>query len=73
MELRCPANALHGIVSDDARGTIEVKCRGTWCGRQAGVIVLHKFDLSNGKIVETTRYRDADRVFKTSHKKEEAT
>jgi hypothetical protein len=62
MELRCPANVLFGIISDDANGMLEVKCRGKWCGHKSGVVVLHKFDLSNGKIVENQKYRDPSGV-----------
>lgn len=57
-ELRCKGNILHGlIVSQYADGVIEVRCRSKFCGKEPGVIVLHRFDLSTGEI-ETRRYSD---------------
>lgn len=71
IELRCLGNVLFGVVSKDARGTIEVKCRGKWCGHQAGVVVLHTFNLETGKVEGTEKYNDPNSVFNPSRKKEE--
>jgi len=57
-ELRCKGNKLHGlIVSQYADGVIEVRCGSKFCGKEPGVIVLHRFDLSSGEM-ETRRYLD---------------
>lgn len=70
MELRCPANVLFGIVSDGASGTIEVACKGKWCGKRPGVAVRHRFDLSTGKIVDTSRFQDPEAIFQKASKEQ---
>jgi hypothetical protein len=57
-ELRCKGNKLHGlVVSEFAEGMIEFRCNSRFCGKEPGVIVLHRFDLGTGD-VETRRYSD---------------
>lgn len=58
MELRCTAKKFAELLhpSDD-EGIIEVRCTSRWCGSTPGVVVLHKFSTSTGKLVETNRYR----------------
>lgn len=56
MELRCDFK-LHGIVDLDEE-VVEFRCRSTMCGYRPGVIVLHKFDLHTGKMVDTLVFRD---------------
>lgn len=59
-ELRCGGNKLHGLVVDEdgpARGVLEVKCDSRFCGREAGVVVLHRFDLSTGEF-NTRKYSE---------------
>lgn len=60
-QLRCPGNKLHAIVVDDEdtkpSGIIEVRCDSRFCGKQAGVIILHKFNLSTGEI-QTQKYSE---------------
>jgi hypothetical protein len=60
MDLRCP-HKLHGVVIGDASGVVEIQCRSRWCGSQSGVVVLHRFDLSTGDLMETRQYRSASR------------
>lgn len=52
--LRCLGNVLHGIVVDEGdtkpQGIIEFRCKSKFCGRTAGVVVLHRFDLSTGEL-----------------------
>jgi hypothetical protein len=55
MELRCGAK-LHGTVEDGA-GTLEVKCDSRFCGHRSGVVVLHKFDLHTGEVIDTVQYK----------------
>ena len=56
MELRCP-NKLHAIASAGSQGHLEVACHSRWCGKLAGVVVIHRFDLSDGSLVTTRRFK----------------
>lgn len=53
MDLRCE-HRLHGRING---GILEVVCRSTLCGKRAGVVVVHYFDLKNGKY-STRLYKD---------------
>lgn len=57
-ELRCDSKK-HGEVVDDH--IVEVKCDSRFCGAKPGVIVLHRFDLATGKLVDTNRFKDIRR------------
>jgi len=54
MELRCDSKK-HGelIVPGEV---IEVKCDSRFCGAKGGVIVLHKFDVHSGELLDTNKY-----------------
>lgn len=54
VELRCPST-MHGKLQDDF---IEVKCRRRSCGFKAGTVVLHRFDIHTGALVDTKRFAD---------------
>lgn len=54
-ELRCKAKK-HGEVIDDH--TVEVKCDSRFCGAKPGTIILHKFDLKTGLLVETNQFKE---------------
>ena len=56
-ELRCDSKR-HAILIEEAAsgGLLEVKCDSRFCGAQTGVIVLHRFDLTTGEMVDTNRY-----------------
>lgn len=57
MELRCP-HKLHGmLVSDEV---LEVKCDSKFCGHEPGVVVLHRFDVRTGELIETKTYKNPD-------------
>jgi hypothetical protein len=56
-ELRCKGNKLHGLVVTPATGVIEFRCSSRFCGKEPGVVVLHRFDLETGEL-ETRRYSD---------------
>jgi len=56
-QLRCPNN-LYGVTSDDATGTVEVKCKRRGCGYAPGVIVLHTLSLQTGQVISTRRFRE---------------
>lgn len=73
MELRCP-NRIHGIT--DSENRLEVKCSSKRCGAGNGTVVLHYFDLSTGKCVQTKKFRDPAVLFndnKTTPKEERQT
>jgi hypothetical protein len=58
VELRCESR-LHGeLLELEGERAIEVKCRSKFCGHSPGVVVLHRFDLVTGKLLETKRYRE---------------
>lgn len=53
-ELRC-ASRIHGVVvSEDV---IEVRCHSRFCGKRAGVVILHRFEISTGKLLGTKEYK----------------
>lgn len=55
--LRCDGT-LHGIISDDATGTLERSCHHIRCGYRKGLVILHTFDLTTGQIIQTKRFRE---------------
>lgn len=60
-EFRCD-HLMHGVLGADGR--FEVKCRSNKCGARSGVVVLHYFDVSTGRLLETKKFRDADQFTK---------
>lgn len=54
-ELRC-GTTMHGRMLDERR--LEVKCKRRACGHIPGVVVLHVFDVTTGKLIETKKYAD---------------
>ena len=59
MELRCDTGkVLFGNVSEGATGTIDVSCRGKWCGKAPGVVVVHRFDLATGEVIKTEKFSE---------------
>lgn len=57
-ELRC-GNKLHGILVED--NAIEIACGSRHCGAQAGVTVLHRFDLRTGELIDTKKFKSPGR------------
>lgn len=57
MELRCSGNKLHGIMVSEGSGELEVRCDSKFCGKQPGVVILHRFDLGSGEF-HTERYSE---------------
>lgn len=56
-ELRC-ASRVHGqIVSPDV---IEVRCHSRYCGKRAGMVILHRFEISTGKLLDTKEYKSIE-------------
>lgn len=61
VELRC-GKRLHGLLTDD--GVLEISCRSSLCGHRDGVVVIHRFDVSNGELIETKFYKDSQELRK---------
>lgn len=53
-ELRC-AGTMHGKLDN---GILEIKCRRRSCGHGEGVVVLHRFDIHTGNLIDTKRFAD---------------
>jgi hypothetical protein len=56
-ELRCPSRVHGRVVSEDV---VEVRCASRWCGKRAGVVILHRFEISSGKLLETRQYKNIE-------------
>jgi len=41
-------------------GVIEVVCPSRFCGKRSGVVVLHQFSTSTGKLLATRRYQSPE-------------
>jgi hypothetical protein len=54
-ELRCDNGILFGIVEERF---LDVKCRSRRCGHEAGVVVIHRFDLGSGDLQGTRKFKD---------------
>lgn len=67
-ELRCEGNKLHGMVEEDPKpaGIVEFRCDSKFCGKRAGVVVLHRFDLSTLEIF-TRRYLEPPTRERSAH------
>ena len=53
-ELRCPAK-LHFVLIDGH--ILERKCNSKFCGHEPGIVVLHRWDINTGELIETLKYR----------------
>lgn len=58
-DLRCDSKK-HGVLILDKQ-LIETKCDSRFCGAQRGVIVLHRFSIESGELLETIRYKNPER------------
>lgn len=63
--LRCKGT-LHGVASNDAKGTLEVKCKRRVCGSSSGVVVFHTFDLASMEYT-TQQFAEPPRTRKVSN------
>jgi hypothetical protein len=61
-DLRCSGNKLHGRVLEG--NVFEVACRSQFCGWRRGVVILHRFAIDTGRLIETIQ-------FKQPHRKEQ--
>lgn len=51
---RCPGNKLHAKL---VQGRLEVRCDSRWCGKRPGIVVIHRFDIVSGEMVDTVRFK----------------
>lgn len=59
MDLRCPHRKFGVlVVPSEGEGLIEFSCPSRWCGKRAGVVVLHKFNTSTGLMVGTRSFKE---------------
>lgn len=65
MELRCE-HKMHGILISD--GILEVMCSSALCGKKPGVVVLHQFDVINGQLLGTKKYKDTPKTNKKNRR-----
>jgi hypothetical protein len=65
MELRC-SSKMHGRLIEG--GLFEVSCGSAFCGKKPGVVVLHRFDITTGKLVETKRFKDTPNINKRNRR-----
>lgn len=54
VEIRCTNGILFGTIEDCV---LEVKCRSNRCGHEAGTVVIHRFDLGTGKLIDTRKFK----------------
>jgi len=58
-DLRCGSKK-HGVLILE-KNAIETKCDSRFCGSQRGVVVLHRFSIESGALLETIRYKNPER------------
>ena len=59
MDLRCDGGKKFAELIEP--GVIEVRCTDRYCGARKGVIVLHRFNVNTGDLIETKRYKNPER------------
>ena len=65
MDVRCRSK-LHGRLIGD--GLFEVACGSAFCGKKPGVVVLHRFNIATGELVETLRFKDTPTINKRNRR-----
>jgi hypothetical protein len=56
VDLRCDGK-LHGRVEDTV---FEVTCKSRFCGWKPGVVVLHRFSVVSGELINTRLFKNPD-------------
>jgi hypothetical protein len=54
MDIRCE-HKKHAEIHD---GLLEVKCSSRFCGAAPGVVVIHVYSPTSGRLLETRKFRD---------------
>lgn len=56
----------HLDVEEGGAGVARVPCR--YCRSEPGEVVIHRFDLGTGRLIETRRYRDLAELIRRSER-----
>jgi hypothetical protein len=56
MELRCLGKK-HAEIIAFGSGLVEIKCDSRLCGATAGMVVLHRWNMEDGKLVKTQVFK----------------
>jgi hypothetical protein len=64
IEFRCDNRILFGRMID---GLLDVKCRSSRCGAEPGIVVIHRFDIHTGMVIETRRFKDPGYTLRRKH------
>lgn len=54
-DLRCSGNKLHGRILEGK--VFEVACRSRFCGWRSGAIILHRFSMESGELIDTIQFK----------------
>lgn len=58
MDLRCESKKHAEILEEPVHtGILEISCNSRFCGAGQGRVVLHRFDLETGSLVDTRRFK----------------
>lgn len=57
IDLKCPNRSRHAVLDTEAE-VVEVKCDRSHCGAGKGKVVLHRFNIHTGELVETLQFAD---------------
>jgi len=62
MELRCPHRKFGEVTvpATNPDAQIEVACPSRWCGKRAGVVILHTFNTSTGELLATRQFKSPE-------------
>jgi hypothetical protein len=55
-EVRCP-NKLHLILGD---GFVETTCNSKFCGKAPGIVVLHRWSIETGDLIQTLKFKQTN-------------
>lgn len=65
MDLRCESK-MHGRLIEG--GLFEVSCGSAFCGKKPGVVVLHRFNIKTGELVQTLKFKDTPKISKKNRR-----
>lgn len=65
MDVRC-GSKLHGRLIEG--GLFEVACGSAFCGKGPGVVVIHRFNIQTGELVETRKFKDTPKISKRNRR-----
>lgn len=66
-DLRCSGRQLLAKLGE---GFIEFSCKNVRCGKEPGVVVIHRFLLPSGELVNTRLYKDPTSIMMNKERSE---